>query len=94
MADLTFPFASYTLAEDAEKALYALLPKEVATPEDVERFVRHNKAEYFGLHGTTVAARYIQPSSSMVHVVWSLAFDFDIDGKLETITVKRGLSGP
>ena len=94
MADLTFPFASFTRAEDAEKALEALLPKGEATPEDVERFIRHNHAEYFGLHGATLAARYIQPSSSMVHILWSLAFDFDLDGKLEGIVVKRGFSGP
>lgn len=83
----------YSSAEEAESALKLLFP--VGTPVG---FVRSNLDDaglkYRFFEDKHISCRFLEPSTTMVHVVWNLVFYFDAESRLDRILVNRGLVGP
>ena len=90
---MAFDLKEYATAESAKLALEQQLPKG-ATRDKVLSFLETARIECFDKEANPLACRVIEKSSTMVHVVWQLAFYFDPKRRLENIRVARGLSGP
>jgi hypothetical protein len=90
---MPFSLASYKTADQARKAIEAEIPK--GSPRNhVEEFITRAKLQCFDPEADTLACRYLEPSLSLVHVSWSLAFYFNEKRELDHVVVNRGLTGP
>ena len=90
---MSFRLQDYENEESARIALERELPKGIPR-EMVLRFLKDNQIPCFDDKAEVLACRFIEPSSSMVHVVWQLAFHFDARRNLERIYITRGFVGP
>lgn len=90
---MPFRLHDYENAESARMALERALPKGTSR-DRVLQFLKDAEIPCFDDKAEVLACRYIEPSASMVHVVWQLAFHFDASNNLERIYITRGLVGP
>jgi len=90
---MKFDFSKYQSEDAAKLDLEKILP--IGTPLDrVQELMRQSEVKCFGVSRGVLPCRYVQPSSSMVNVIWSLAFHLDSENKLTRIVMTRGLTGP
>jgi hypothetical protein len=88
-----FQLQNYENSETAKGALARELPQGTSR-EKVMRLLKESQIPCFDTEAKVLACRVIEPSSTMVHVVWQLAFHFDERKQLERIDITRGLVGP
>ncbi len=95
MTPMQFNFRSYATAAEAKLAISAALPIGVSRRAVEEWLASSGIACFAGsARDPYIACRYIEPSGTMVHPVWSLGFFFTERRELERIEVNRGLVGP
>lgn len=90
---MKFEFAKYESEEIAKRDLERLLPPGTSL-ETVRNLMLNSNVKCFAVSKGALPCRYVQPSSSLVKVVWSLGFYFDAENKLTRIAISRGLTGP
>lgn len=89
---MSFALEKFSTADDAKKAILQETPVGTARVK-VEEFAETIGGKCFpGPHH--IGCRYVEPSTSMVHVVWQISFHFSDRRLLERVEVKRGLAGP
>ncbi|HEY3624892.1 MAG TPA: hypothetical protein VGL00_01370, partial [Terracidiphilus sp.] len=91
--DMPITWSHYNNPEDARKAIEAAIPKGTSRRR-VEEFITQSELTCFDKEAEILACRFLEPSSSMVKVTWSLAFYFNEKRELDHIVVNRGLTGP
>jgi hypothetical protein len=90
---MPFRLQDYQNEESARIALERELPKGTSR-DRVLQFLKAAEIPCFDEKAEVLACRLIEPSSTMVHVVWQLAFHFDARKNLERIYITRGFVGP
>lgn len=90
---MEFKFQNYETAHAAREALNKILPHG-SSKESVIQQMKNIGATLYEIQDNVLPARFVESSLTMVHVVWSLAFYFNEDMKLDKIEVRRGLTGP
>lgn len=90
---MAFNLTDYSTAESAKQALQKELPKGT-TRDKVITFLDAARIACFDKEAEVLACRVVEKSSTMVHVVWQLAFHFDSRRRLADIAVTRGFTGP
>lgn len=90
---MAFDLNSYDSEVSAQRALEQQLPKGT-TRDKVMHFLEAEGITCFDNEAEVLACRVIEKSSTMVHVVWQLAFHFDSKRRLQYIVVARGFMGP
>lgn len=90
---MEFSFEQYQTEEQARQALLERLPP--GTPRRaVQEFLAQRPQMTVSNGPDYIAGRYLEPSKTMVHTVWSVGFFFNERRLLEKIQVSRGLVGP
>lgn len=90
---MAFKFEKYDSAEEALNDLQLILPK--GTPlARIQQVMLDVGATTYDVRSNVLPARFVEPSTTLVHVVWSLAFYLDSEQKLDHIILNRGLTGP
>jgi hypothetical protein len=90
---MEFAFEHYQTEEKAREALLERLP--LGTPRRaVQDFLARLQRVTVTNGPDYIAGRYLEPSKTMVHTVWSVGFFFNERRLLAKIQVSRGLVGP
>ena len=90
-----FSLRGYASGDDAKRAILAALPLGTSRRAVAEWLERSGISCFPGnIRDPYIACRVIEPSSSMVHTVWSLGFFFNERRELERIEVNKDLTGP
>jgi hypothetical protein len=90
---MAFNLRNYDNADSARRVLEQELPKGT-TRDKVMSFLKTADIQCFDNEADVLACRVMEKSSTMVHVVWQLAFHFDPKRQLKEILVTRGFVGP
>jgi hypothetical protein len=90
---MAFSLLKYETAEQAKSAMEAEIPRGVSRRR-VEEFIAQSGLKCFDPEAEVLACRFVEPSSSMVHTTWNLAFYFNEKRELDHTIVNRGLTGP
>ena len=90
---MAFDLRNYDNADSAKRVLEEELPKGT-TRDRVMSFLKTVNIQCFDNEADVLACRVMEKSSTMVHVVWQLAFHFDSKRQLKEIVVTRGFVGP
>ncbi len=90
---MNFDLGKYSTVESAQRAFDEHIPKGTSR-DKVMRFLKEAGIKCFDDEAEVLACRVIEPSSSMVHIVWSLAFYFDPFRRLDRVVINRGYTGP
>jgi len=91
---MNFNFRDYQTADSAKTVLSKILPPGSPLEKIVE-YMRNTGVKLYELQKNNVLpARLVEPSATMVYIVWSLAFYLDSNLKLEKIEISRGFTGP
>jgi hypothetical protein len=90
---MPFRLQNYKSAEEARIALERELPKGTSR-DNVMRFLKDAHLSCFDDEAEVLVCELIEPSSTMVHVDWQIAFHFDARKNLERISIIREFTGP
>jgi hypothetical protein len=90
---MAFDLKNFRTAKSARQALDRQLPKGTSRA-NVMSFLDAAGIKCFDNEAEILACRVIEKSSTMVHVVWQLAFHFDSKRRLADVVVSRGFVGP
>ena len=90
---MAFDLKKHDNADSARESLERELPKGT-TRDKVMSFLNAADIKCFDNEAEILACRVVEKSSTMVHVVWQLAFHFDSKRRLDDIVVTRGFVGP
>jgi hypothetical protein len=91
---MNFNFRDYQTADSAKTVLSEILPRGSSLEEIIRQMRKAGVKLYELQKNHTLPARFVEPSATMVYVVWSLAFYLDKNLKLENMEITRGLTGP
>jgi hypothetical protein len=90
---MEFAFEHYQTEEQARKALLERLPIGTSR-RAVQEFLTRQPQMTVNNGPDYISGRYLEPSKTMVHTVWSVGFFFNERRLLEKVQVSRGLVGP
>ena len=90
---MAFDLTKYRAADSAKLELERELPKGTSR-DKVMSFLNAAGIKCFDNEAEVLACRVVEKSSTMVHVVWQLAFHFDSKRRLSEIVITRGFVGP
>ncbi len=90
---MPFSLKSYKTAEEAKSAILKEIPQGTSRRR-VEEFITSAGLKCFDKEADILSCKFVESSTSMVHVTWSFGFYFNEKREFDRVNLSRGLTGP